>query len=186
MKAIRVREFGPRRSTGHCQFGPPVAALPGQVGGPQAKCDAAASVEPARPQRRPRPGNGQRDDDRDDQEGDQVGIEHPGACRQPGRQPEPLITGTQDPYQQPQQQRPDREVKGGRAEQVACAGDHRCERNDGTGQGLGSAPPPSSRVSSPVSTTSTPPASADGSRSTTSDPGARLVISLATRGTNGG
>ena len=31
-----------------------------------------------------------------------------------------------------------------------------------------------------------PPASADGSRSTTSDPGARSVISLATRGTNGG
>jgi len=63
--------------------------------------------------------HGQRDDDRGDQEGDQVGIEQPGACRQPGRQPEPLITGTQDPYQQPQQQRPDWEIKGGRAEQVA-------------------------------------------------------------------
>ena len=46
--------------------------------------------------------------------------------------------------------------------------------------------PPSSRVSSPVKTTSTPHASADGSRSSTSDPGATLVISLATSGTNGG
>jgi hypothetical protein len=77
---------------------------------------------------------------RGDQEGDQVGIEQPGACRQPGRQPEPLFTGAQYPYQQPQQQRPDREVKGGRAEQMAGAGDHRCQRNDGTGQGLRSPP----------------------------------------------
>ena len=181
----RSRSAG-RDRTGHGQFGPPAAALPGQVGRPQPECDAAASIKPARPQRRPRPGHGQRGDDRGDQEGDQVGIEQPGARRQPGRQPEPLFASTQDPYQQPQQQRPDREIKGGRAEQVAGAGDHRCQRNDGTGQRLGCAPAAKLAGEQTGQQHQRPARQRDGSRSSTSDPGARAVISLATRGTNGG